>query len=70
MAKKFFSPLSKFLCVFNFLCKTERKMTLMQLEITNATQKCKTEYKYANRNIKMIRKTRTKQNKMIVGKDG
>ena len=39
----------------------------MQLEITNATQKCKTEYKYANRNIKMICKTRTKQNKMIVG---
>ena len=30
----------------------------------------KTEYKNANRNIKMICKTRTKQNKMIVGKDG
>ena len=45
-------------------------MTLIQLEITNATQKCKTEYKNANRNIKMICKTRTKQNKMIEGKDG
>ena len=42
----------------------------MQLEITNATQKCKTGYNYANRNIKMICKTRTKQHKMIEGKDG
>jgi hypothetical protein len=35
------SHFNKFLCVFNFLCKTESKVTLMQLEITNATQNAK-----------------------------
>ena len=42
----------------------------MQTEITNAKQNAKLKIKYANRNITMICKTRTKQNKMIVGKDG
>jgi hypothetical protein len=37
----------------------------MQTEITNATQNAKLKIKYANRNINMICKTITKQNKMI-----
>ena len=42
----------------------------MQTEITNATQNAKLKIKYANRNINMICKTITKQNKMLEGKDG
>ena len=37
----------------------------MQTEITNATQNAKLEIKYANRNIKMICKTKTEQNNII-----
>ena len=41
----------------------------MQTEITNATQNTKLKIKYANRNINMICKTITKQNKCFEGKD-
>ena len=42
----------------------------MQTELTNAKQNAKLKIKYANRNLKMICKTITKQNKMLEGKDG
>ena len=42
----------------------------MQTELTNAKQNAKMKIKYANRNLKMICKTITKQNKMLEGKDG
>ena len=42
----------------------------MQTELTNAKQNAKLKTKYANRNLKMICKTITKQNKLLQGKDG
>ena len=42
----------------------------MQTELTNAKQNAKLKIKYANRNLKMICKTITKQNKLLEGKDG
>ena len=42
----------------------------MQTEIADTTQNAKLKIKYAKRNIKMICKIKTKQNKMFEGKDG
>ena len=42
----------------------------MQTELTNAKRNAKLKIKYANRNLNMICKTKTKQNKMLEGKDG
>ena len=42
----------------------------MQTELTNAKQNAKLKIKYANRNLKMICKTITKQNNLLEGKDG
>src|SRR6185369_12821111 len=48
------SHFSKFLCVFNFLCKIENKMILNNANRNNkCNTKCKTENKNANRNINM-----------------
>ena len=42
----------------------------MQTELTKAKQNAKLKIKYANENLKMICKTKTKQNKMLEDKDG
>ena len=42
----------------------------MQTGLTNAKQNAKLKIKYANRNLNMICKTITKQNKLLEGKDG
>ena len=42
----------------------------MQTELTNAKQNAKLKIKYANRNLKMICKTKTKQNNLLEGKYG
>ena len=42
----------------------------MQTELTNAKQNAKLKIKYANRNLNMICKTKTKQNSLLEGKDG
>ena len=42
----------------------------MQNELTNAKQNAKLKIKYANRNLKMICKRKTKQNNLLEGKDG
>ena len=40
----------------------------MQTELTNAKQNAKLKIKYANRNLKMLCKRKTKQNEMLEGK--
>ena len=42
----------------------------MQTELTNAKQNAKLKINYANRNLNMICKAKTKQNKFLEGKDG
>ena len=42
----------------------------MQTELLNAKQNAKLKIKYANFNLKMICKTKTKQDNLLEGKDG
>ena len=42
----------------------------MQTKLSNAKQNAKLKIKYANRNLNMICKTKTKQNILLEGKDG
>ena len=42
----------------------------MQTELLNAKQNAKLKIKYTNRNLNMICKTLTKQNKLLEGEDG
>ena len=42
----------------------------MQTELTNAKQNAKLKIKYSNRNLKMLCKIKTKQNKLLEGREG